>query len=82
VLRRLGAEVRPVRLSPLARFTDCGRTIHFAEAFAVHERDSPAATGGLRRGDPPQAVAGAFIPAVDYVKEQQLRTCCAGNSTR
>src|SRR6516165_491615 len=39
VLRRLGAQVRPVRLSSLARFTDCGRTILFSEAYAVHQRD-------------------------------------------
>ena len=57
VLRRLGAEVRPVRLPPLARFADCGRTIQFAEAYAVHERDLQQAPGGLCRSDPPQAVA-------------------------
>src|SRR6516164_5234243 len=32
VLRRLGADVQSVRLSPLARWTDCGRTILFVEA--------------------------------------------------
>ena len=59
VLRRLGANVQPVRLSPLSRWTDCGRTIQFAEAYAVHERDfqqRPEDYG------PPQAVARRLHP--------------------
>src|SRR5262249_19725753 len=39
VLRRLGADVKPIRLSPLARWMDCGRIIHLSEAYAIHEKD-------------------------------------------
>jgi aspartyl-tRNA(Asn)/glutamyl-tRNA(Gln) amidotransferase subunit A len=73
VLRRLGAEVRPVRLSPLGRFADCGRTIHFAEAFAVHERDLQQRPEDYADATRRKLLPGAFIPAVDYVKAQQLR---------
>ena len=39
VLRKLGAEVRTIRVSPLSLWTDCNRTIHQAEAYAIHEKD-------------------------------------------
>jgi aspartyl-tRNA(Asn)/glutamyl-tRNA(Gln) amidotransferase subunit A len=73
VLRRLGAEVRPVRLSSLQRYADCGRTIHFAESYAVHERDlqqHPDSYAPITRS---KLLPGAFIPASDYVKAQQFR---------
>ena len=73
VLRRLGADVRPVRLSPLARWTDCGRTIHFAEAYAVHERDLQQRPEDYAEATRRKLLPGAFIPASDYVKAQQLR---------
>jgi aspartyl-tRNA(Asn)/glutamyl-tRNA(Gln) amidotransferase subunit A len=73
VLRRLGAEVRQVRLSPLARWTDCGRTIHFAEAYAVHERDLQQRPEDYAEATRRKLLPGAFIPASDYVKAQQLR---------
>ena len=78
VLRRLGAEVKPIRLSSLQRYTECGRTIHLAEAFAIHERDlqkRPQDYAGITRK---KLLPGAFIPAVDYVKAQQLRTALCG----
>jgi aspartyl-tRNA(Asn)/glutamyl-tRNA(Gln) amidotransferase subunit A len=63
VLRRLGAELSPVRLSPLSLWTDCNRTIHSAEAYSIHQRDlqerpedfalltaQPHAAGGVRLG--------------------------------
>jgi aspartyl-tRNA(Asn)/glutamyl-tRNA(Gln) amidotransferase subunit A len=74
LLRRLGAEVRPVRLPPLARFADCGRTIHFAEAYAVHERDLQQRPEDYAEATRRKLLPGAFIPAADYVKAQQLRT--------
>ena len=73
MLRRLGAEVRPVRLSSLQRYADCGRTIHFAESYAVHERDlqqHPEDYAPITRS---KLLPGAFIPASDYVKAQQFR---------
>jgi aspartyl-tRNA(Asn)/glutamyl-tRNA(Gln) amidotransferase subunit A len=73
VLRRLGAEVRPVRLSSLQRYADCGRTIHFAEAYAVHERDLQQHPDGYAAITRSKLLPGAFIPASDYVKAQQFR---------
>ena len=43
-MRMLGAEVRPIRLSPLSLWTDCNRTIHQAEALAWLDAN-PAAAG-------------------------------------
>ncbi len=74
VLRRLGAEVAPVRLSPLQRHTECGRTILMAEAFAVHERDLQRRPQDYAEITRRKLLPGAFIPAADYVKAQQLRT--------
>ncbi len=72
-LRKLGAEVRPVRVSPLPLWTDCNRTIHQAESFAIHEQDvqqRPQDYASLTRN---RLLPGAFIPAVKYIKAQQLR---------
>jgi aspartyl-tRNA(Asn)/glutamyl-tRNA(Gln) amidotransferase subunit A len=74
VLRRLGAEVRPVRLSSLQRYADCGRTIHFAESYAVHERDLQQHPDGYAPITLRKLLPGAFIPASDYVKAQQFRS--------
>ncbi len=74
VLRRLGAEVTHIRLSPLQRYSECGRTIQFAESYAIHERDlqeRPQDYAAITRR---KLLPGAFIAAADYVKAQQLRT--------
>ena len=73
-LQAQGASVRPMRLSPLSMYTECGRTILQSEAFAVHAdwlRSRPAdyGTRGRRR-----LLAGSLISAERYVKAQQLRT--------
>jgi aspartyl-tRNA(Asn)/glutamyl-tRNA(Gln) amidotransferase subunit A len=73
VLRRLGAEVRPVRVSPLSRWAACGRTILFAEAYAVHERDLQQRPEDYADVTRRKLLPGAFIPAGEYVKAQQLR---------
>jgi len=78
VLRRLGAEVKPIRLSSLQRYTECGRTILIAEAYAVHERDLQQRPHDYAAITRRKLLPGAFVPAVDYVKAQQLRTAlCA-----
>jgi aspartyl-tRNA(Asn)/glutamyl-tRNA(Gln) amidotransferase subunit A len=72
-LRELGAETRPIRLSPLALWTDCNRTIHQSEAYAIHERDvqeRPEDFALLTRN---RLLPGAFVPAAKYIKAQQLR---------
>ena len=74
LLRRLGAEVKPIRLSPLGRWMDCGRIIHLSEAYAIHEKDlqeRPEDYAAITRR---RMLGGAFIAASEYVKAQQLRT--------
>jgi aspartyl-tRNA(Asn)/glutamyl-tRNA(Gln) amidotransferase subunit A len=74
LLRKLGADVKPIRLSPLARWMDCGRILHYAEAYAVHEKDlqeRPQDYAAITRR---RMLGGAFIAASEYVKAQQLRT--------
>jgi aspartyl-tRNA(Asn)/glutamyl-tRNA(Gln) amidotransferase subunit A len=73
-LRRLGATLRPVRLSPLPVWVECGRTIHQAESHVVHERwlqERPADYCARSRA---RLLPGAFIRAADYLKAQQART--------
>jgi aspartyl-tRNA(Asn)/glutamyl-tRNA(Gln) amidotransferase subunit A len=74
LLEELGAEVRPVRLSPLAQWMDCGRIIHYAEAYAIHERDLQERPQDFAPITRRRLVSGAFIAASEYVKAQQLRT--------
>jgi aspartyl-tRNA(Asn)/glutamyl-tRNA(Gln) amidotransferase subunit A len=78
LLRELGAELRTVRVSPLPLWTDCNRTIHQSEAYAIHERDvqeRPEDYAALTRN---RLLPGAFVSATKYIKAQQLRaTLCA-----
>ena len=77
VLRGLGATVRPVRLSPLQRWVECGRTIHQVEAYAVHERDLQERPQDYAEITRRKLLSGAFVAAVDYVKAQQERALLA-----
>jgi aspartyl-tRNA(Asn)/glutamyl-tRNA(Gln) amidotransferase subunit A len=73
VLRKLGADVRTIEVSPLPLWVDCNRTIQQAEAFAVHQKDlqqRPEDYAALTRG---KILPGAFISAAKYVQAQQLR---------
>ena len=74
LLEELGAEVKPVRLSPLAQWMDCGRIIHYAEAYAIHERDLQERPQDFAPITRRRLMSGAFIAASEYVKAQQLRT--------
>jgi len=73
VLQRLGASVKTVQLSPLSLWTDCNRTIHQAESYAIHERDvqeRPEDYADLTRK---RLLPGAFVTASKYIRAQQLR---------
>jgi aspartyl-tRNA(Asn)/glutamyl-tRNA(Gln) amidotransferase subunit A len=73
LLRGLGATVQPIRVSPLPLWTDCNRTIHASESFAIHERDvreRPEDFAMLTRN---RLLPGAFVSASKYIKAQQLR---------
>ncbi|HUK58223.1 MAG TPA: amidase [Stellaceae bacterium] len=71
--RREGAEVREVKLSPLADWRAVGLILILAEGFAIHAkwmRESPEKYGELLRD---RLVLGALISASDYVEAQRRR---------
>ena len=72
-LQKLGASVKTIRLSPLPLWTDCNRTIHQAEAYAIHEKDMqerPEDFAALTRN---RLMPGAFVSSAKYIRAQQLR---------
>lgn len=73
-LEQLGAELVPLRLSPLADYVDCGRLILQAEAFAVHEAWLRTRIGDYSQRGRTRLLPGAFLSAGDYIRAQQLRT--------
>ena len=73
VLQQLGASVKPIRLSPLSLWTDCNRTIHQAEAYAIHQRDIQERPEDFRALTRNRILPGAFVSAAKYIKAQQLR---------
>ena len=82
VLRRLGAEVRPVRLSSLQRYADCGRTIHFAESTRC-----TSATCSSARRVMPRSPEASSCPAPSSLRATTSRhsstaACCAASSRR
>ena len=73
LLQKLGVSVKTIRLSPLSLWTDCNRTIHQAEAYAIHEKDvqqRPEDFAALTRN---RLLPGAFVSAAKYIRAQQLR---------
>jgi aspartyl-tRNA(Asn)/glutamyl-tRNA(Gln) amidotransferase subunit A len=73
VLRHLGADVRPIQVSPLPLWTDCNRTIHMSEAYAIHEPDLQARPEDFSALTRTRLLPGAFVSAAKYIKAQQLR---------
>ena len=73
ILRKLGAEVRTVQVSPLSLWTDCNRTIHASEAYAIHERDMQERPEDFAMLTRNRIMPGAFVSAAKYIKAQQLR---------
>src|SRR6185503_17411421 len=77
VLRRLGADVRTIKLAPLTTWRECNRTIHQAESYTIHERDMQERPQDYARITLDKTLSGAFISASKYIKAQQLRrTLC------
>ena len=78
VLRELGAHIEPVQLSALKVWADCGRVIQQAEQYVVHEKwlqSRPQDYCSLSRR---KLVAGAFLPAPEYVMALQAREILRG----
>lgn len=73
VLRGLGAEVREVRLAPLADYATCTRIIICCEAYAIHRRwlaERPGDYGDLGRR---RILEGSAFSAADYIDAQRAR---------
>jgi aspartyl-tRNA(Asn)/glutamyl-tRNA(Gln) amidotransferase subunit A len=73
VLKGLGAQIRTVKISPLATWRECNRTLHQAESYVIHERDMQERPQDYARITLDKTLSGAFIPASKYIKAQQLR---------
>jgi aspartyl-tRNA(Asn)/glutamyl-tRNA(Gln) amidotransferase subunit A len=74
LMRELGADMRPVKLSPLPTWAACGRTIIQAESYVVHEawlKQRPQDYCEISRR---KLLTGAFIRAEEYIKALQART--------
>jgi aspartyl-tRNA(Asn)/glutamyl-tRNA(Gln) amidotransferase subunit A len=52
---------------------DCGRIVHYAEAYAIHEKDLRERAEDYAAITRRRMLGGAFIAASEYVKAQQLR---------
>ena len=82
VLRGLGAEIEPVRLSSLRDYTDCKTTISSVELFAIHEHDlrtRPQDFGRILRN---RVLPGALIRGEDYLEALRWRTALAQEQAR
>jgi aspartyl-tRNA(Asn)/glutamyl-tRNA(Gln) amidotransferase subunit A len=73
VLERLGAEVREVKLSPLADYHACGYLILLSEAYAVHEPWLKTRFNDYGELFRDRLALGAFVRAVDYVQALRHR---------
>jgi aspartyl-tRNA(Asn)/glutamyl-tRNA(Gln) amidotransferase subunit A len=81
VLRGLGADVREIRLAPLAEYTLCNRIILAAEAYSIHRKyliERPGDYGALARQ---RLSVGAGLSAVDYVDALRLRARLIAQTT-
>lgn len=72
-LATLGATVEEVDMPTYALFEACGRTILFAEAYAVHEQDLKTRPLAYGRYTYQRLVAGAVLSAADLVQAFRLR---------
>jgi aspartyl-tRNA(Asn)/glutamyl-tRNA(Gln) amidotransferase subunit A len=73
LLRRLGARISNVTLSPLADYAACGFVILSTEAFAVHQhwmQTVPLQYGELFRD---RVALGGLITGAEYVQAQRRR---------
>jgi aspartyl-tRNA(Asn)/glutamyl-tRNA(Gln) amidotransferase subunit A len=74
VFRKLGAEVREIRLPSNADFVTCNRLILRAEAFSVHRQWLAERPGDYGEYGRQRIMDGATITAADYIDAQRLRT--------
>jgi aspartyl-tRNA(Asn)/glutamyl-tRNA(Gln) amidotransferase subunit A len=77
VVEQVGAELVPLRLSPLEAYVGCGRLILQAEAFAIHEAWLKTRISDYGMRGRTRLLPGAFLSASDYIHAQQMRTVLA-----
>ncbi len=73
VLKRLGAKLVTVSLPPHEDWDACCRTILYAEAYAIHERDlkeRPEQYAAITRA---RLTAGGVVSAADYIQATRWR---------
>jgi len=71
--RRLGAEIREIRLPSLQDFTACNRIILGSEAFAIHRRWLQERPGDYAQLTRQRILNGAGISAADYIDALRWR---------
>ena len=76
-LVRMGADLVPLKLSPLDTYVGCGRLILQAEGFALHEEWLRTRLGDYGMRGRTRLLPGAFLGASDYIRAQQMRTVLA-----
>ncbi len=76
-LERLGADLVPLKLSPLDTYVGCGRLILQAEGFSIHEEWLRTRLGDYGMRGRTRLLPGAFLGASDYIRAQQMRTVLA-----
>jgi aspartyl-tRNA(Asn)/glutamyl-tRNA(Gln) amidotransferase subunit A len=77
VLERLGATVKPVKLSSLRDYTDCKTTISSVELYSIHEPDLRARPQDFGRILRNRVLPGALIRGEDYLAALRWRTALA-----
>ncbi len=77
VFEHLGAEIREVKLSPLAEYHACGWIIISSEAYAIHEPWLKTRFNDYGELFRDRLALGGFIRATDYVQAlRRRRTLC------
>jgi aspartyl-tRNA(Asn)/glutamyl-tRNA(Gln) amidotransferase subunit A len=77
VFEHLGAEIREVKLSPLAEYHACGWIIISSEAYAIHEPWLKTRLNDYGELFRDRMALGGFIRATDYVQAlRRRRTLC------
>jgi aspartyl-tRNA(Asn)/glutamyl-tRNA(Gln) amidotransferase subunit A len=77
ILRGLGAEIEPIKLSSLRDYTDCKTTISSVELYSIHEHDlrtRPQDFGRILRN---RVLPGVLIRAEDYMAALRWRAALA-----
>lgn len=73
LLESMGAEVKEIRLPPLAQYAACNRVILLSEAYAIHQKDLQTRPGDYAASTRRRILPGAFMSGADYVNALRMR---------